>query len=82
MATGIVASLGNSASVTYTPASDAQLMLACAGASTNVTVNSVAAFTGSSSITAANVKLFVAGGVAVTIATGASVTCIVSSLES
>lgn len=82
MATGIIATLNGNTSVTFTPQNDAKIKLSCAGASTNVTVNSSVVFTGSATITNAIVEFYAAAGIAVTIATGASVTCLASALES
>jgi len=82
MATGIVAALGVSTSATYTALSDAQLQLACTGTGSNITVNSASVYTGGANLSSANVKIFVAAGASVTIATGSAATCVVSALES
>jgi hypothetical protein len=81
MATGVVAALGNNASITYTPGSNAKIAVAWAGTSTNVVVGGVAAATGSTAEAAGLVTIYAAGLIPITISVGASMTAYVSALE-
>lgn len=82
MASGIIASLASSTSVTYTPLSDAKLSLACytGNASAYISVNSVNVFNDANA-KAGTVEIFVAAGVPVTVTVGTSAYCVVSALE-
>ena len=82
MPTGLIASLGSSATVTYAPQSNAKVTICWSVAATgSITINSVQIVQGSSASGNGTSEIFVSGWQTVIIATGASSTCIVSSIE-
>lgn len=83
MSTGIIGTLAISSSLTYTPTTNAKIII-CASYSTTsptVSINGVVVLTLSSTYAAAMLEIFAAAGVPVVIATGAGATAIVSALE-
>lgn len=85
MTTGIIAALGNSASVTYNPLSNAKVRVDWAAASTNLSLTwkgtTVAVATGAATNLSNHIEFYIAAGDSVAIATGASMTAIVSTIE-
>lgn len=81
MATGILATMGASASVTYAPLLDAKVMISTTTANA-VTINGTAAVQGTTTyISTAQIEHFVGAGSSTTIATPASGNAVVSVLE-
>ena len=82
MATGIVATLGNSMSVTYTPTKNAKVNVNYAGWTNDVSINGVmAVFTSGSVNVNGTFSFYAADNVPVRISTGSNMTAIISALE-
>gem|GEM_PF-4820674 len=81
MATGLVAALGVSSTVTYVPDNDAKLTISsfCNSGSLTMTIGGVSM---SSTSTIFEFHIFVAGGSSITLATGTNTYAAISTLES
>lgn len=83
MATGIIATMGASATVTYTPSKDAKIMISVFGdgGSGGLSINSKTICAVGTGVTLNGITHYVGAGSTVTFVTSATTTAVISALE-